>query len=68
LIQKDSIEIHFEFATNAVENYSGVYIQVQDIEKSITTSLNNGVAIHPNGPSGNQTLGTKRIFDIGSRS
>ena len=52
MVQKDSIEIHFfEFATiNAVENYSGVYIRVQNIETVYKNFLNNGVAIHPNGP------------------
>jgi uncharacterized glyoxalase superfamily protein PhnB len=52
MVQKDSIEIHFfEFPTiNAVENYSGVYIRVQDIETVYNNFLNNGVSIHPNGP------------------
>jgi hypothetical protein len=58
----------FEFATiNSVENYSGVYIQVQDIENVYNNFLNNGVAIHPNGPW-KSNLGQKRIFDIGPRS
>ena len=52
MVQKDTIEIHFfEFATiNAVENYSGVYIRVQDIENVYRNFLNNGVTIHTNGP------------------
>jgi hypothetical protein len=51
----------FEFATiNAVENYSGVYIQVQDIENVYNNFLNNGVAIHPNGPL-KSNLGTKEF-------
>jgi hypothetical protein len=52
MVQKDQIQIHFfEFTTiNSVENYSGVYIRVQDIESIYRNFLNNGVAIHPNGP------------------
>jgi hypothetical protein len=52
MLQKDSIEIQFfEFAAiNSVENYSGVYIRVQDIETVYNNFLNNSVAIHPNGP------------------
>jgi catechol 2,3-dioxygenase-like lactoylglutathione lyase family enzyme len=52
MVQKDNIEIHFfEFTTlDSVENYSGVYIRVQDIETVYSNFLNNGVAIHPNGP------------------
>jgi hypothetical protein len=50
--QKTALKFIFEFATiNAVENYSGVY-SVQDIENVYNNFLNNGVAIHPNGPSG----------------
>ena len=52
MVQKESIEIHFfEFTTlDSVENYSGVYIRVQDIETVYNNFLNNDVAIHFNGP------------------
>ena len=52
MVQKDTIEIHFfEFATiNPAENYGQVYIRVQDIETVYKNFLDNGVAIHPNGP------------------
>jgi hypothetical protein len=68
MVQKTALKFIFEFATiNAVENYSGVYIQVQDIENVYNNFLNNGVAIHPNGPLEIKPW-DKRIFDIGPRS
>ena len=52
MVQKNTIEIHFfEFATiNPAENYGQVYIRVQDIETVYSNFLNNGIAMHPNGP------------------
>jgi hypothetical protein len=68
MVQKTALKFIFEFATiDSVENYSGVYIRVQDIENVYNNFLNNGVAIHPNGPL-EFNLGDKRIFDIGPRS
>jgi hypothetical protein len=45
---------------NAVENYSGVYIQVQDIENVYNNFLNN-VSIHPNGPLEIKPWGQKKF-------
>ncbi|RKS99031.1 VOC family protein [Flavobacterium sp. 123] len=52
MVQKDQIQIHFfEFTTiNPLENYGQVYIRTKDIETVYRNFLNNGVAIHPNGP------------------
>jgi uncharacterized glyoxalase superfamily protein PhnB len=44
MVQKDTIEI------NPAENYGQVYIRVRDIETVYSNFLNNGVAMHPNGP------------------
>jgi hypothetical protein len=61
MVQKTALKFIFEFATiDSVENYSGVYIRVQDIENVYNNFLNNGVSIHPNGPL-EFNLGTKEF-------
>ena len=52
MVQKESIEIHFfEFTSlDSVENYSGVYIRLQNNGTVYKNFSNNGVAIHPNVP------------------
>lgn len=52
MVKKDNIEIHFfEFKEiDPKENYAGVYIRTDNIDKLYQSLLDNKVRIHPNGP------------------
>lgn len=51
MVEKDNIEIHFfefkELESN--QNYSGVYIRTNNIDRLYQSLLDNKVSIHPNG-------------------
>lgn len=51
MVEKDSIEIHFfEFKElEPTENYAGVYIRTNNIERLYQSFLDNKISIHPNG-------------------
>ena len=63
MVEKDNIQIHFfEFKDlNKSENYGQVYVRTNDIDKVYQSFLNNGVAIHPNGPLQAKPWGQKEF-------
>lgn len=63
LLTKDQIELHF-FAFPTLlpdENYGGVYIRVNDIEKWYESLLHQNIAIHPNGALAEKPWGQKEF-------
>lgn len=67
LVKKDNIQIHFfEFKNlNPDENFSQVYIRVDNIGSYYQTLLDNKTFIHPNGLLQNKLGGQKEfsVFD-----
>ncbi|WP_366069182.1 VOC family protein [Flavobacterium sp.] len=51
IVGKDEIELHFFTfkELNPTENYGGVYIRTDDIDKLYQSLLDSKISIHPNG-------------------
>lgn len=63
ILKKDEVEIHF-FSFKDLdhrENYSGVYIRLNNIEEFYQSLLDQKVAIHPNGPLQTKPWGQKEF-------
>jgi len=63
IVGKDKIEIHF-FQFNGLdpkENYGGVYIRTDHIDKLYEQLLESDVAIHPNGHLENKSWGQREF-------
>ncbi len=63
MVKKDDIEIHF-FTFKELdpkENYSGVYVRTNEIEKLYQSMLDRNVAIHPAGPLETKPWGQKEF-------
>ncbi|MDO9182026.1 MAG: VOC family protein [Bacteriovorax sp.] len=63
MVEKDSIEIHFfEFKElEPTENYAGVYIRTNNIERLYQSFLDNKISIHPNGKLQTKAWGQKEF-------
>lgn len=63
MVEKDSIEIHFfEFKElEPTENYAGVYIRTDNIERLYQSFLDNKISIHPNGKLQTKAWGQKEF-------
>ena len=63
MVEKDHIEIHFfEFREiDARENYSGIYIRTDNIDRLYRSFLDNQVSIHPNGALASRPWGQREF-------